>query len=71
MIIRHKRFLDVCFEVQYTLLGKLRGKWINMGYVKSWYLPTPPQVISINAIEWEQCTTPGVKCLRYGTWVQL
>jgi hypothetical protein len=72
MIIRHKRFLDVCFEVFTGLEDRAVGKWINMGYVNSFYLPVKSEIIEIkNKAEWEKCTTPNVKCLRYGTWVPL
>lgn len=74
MIIRHKRFLDVCFEVHQASYEDLwaKGFWLNMGYTKSWYLPIEYDFIDgIIRKDWEQCTTPEVKCLRYGTWVPL
>lgn len=74
MIIRHKNFLDICFEVSPTskFQSGFWGRWVNMGYVSSWYLPCPSLLLVIkDRNEWEQCTTPYVKCLRYGTWVPL
>lgn len=72
MIIRHKRFLDVCFQTTsetFQEYGHYLGRWVNMGYTKSWYLPTSPQWIQIrNKQNWEKCTDSKVDCLRYTTW---
>ena len=77
MIIRHKRFLDVCFQ---TLSGPTYGeclnywgRWVNMGYVSSWYLPIQNQWIELrDESDWEKCTNwEDMACLRYGTWVPL
>lgn len=73
MIIRHKQFLDVCFEADYFEFDTIAiGSWMNMGYVSSWYLPVEPTSVHITDSEnWECCTTPQIKCLRYGIWVPL
>lgn len=73
MIIRHKRFLDVCFETTGDLGNYKTGKWINMGYTKSWYLPSPMDSFEIeDRKDWEKCTNPTqVRCLRNGDWVPL
>lgn len=73
MIIRHKRFVDVCFDVFKSTDKFTRyGRWLNMGYTRSWFVPSDDEWIKIDVLsDWEQCTTPEVKCLRYGTWVPL
>jgi hypothetical protein len=74
MIIRHKRFLDVCFEVVkvYPQWNKYRGHWINMGYVKSWYLDHILRTIKIEDLsDWEKCMNTEVDCLRYTAWRSL
>jgi len=69
VIIRHKRFLDVCFEVElvYYSTGQIMGKWLNMGFVESWYLKRGSIFLS-DAREWEKCLEPDAKCLRYAKW---
>ena len=74
MIIKHKRALDVCFEVKtfYRSTGLILGKWINLGYVKSWYLDNKDTGIVVDDFtDWMQIIDTNVTCLRYGTWVPL
>lgn len=74
MIIRHKRFMDICFEpsIVYYSTGQIMGKWINMGYIKSWYLDNKITSLFIdNKKDWEKCTDTEVDCLRYTTWEPL
>ena len=82
MIIRHKSFKDVCFETTLKIehrhfhIGLYAmtafGKWMNMGYEQSWYLPCEEQKIDIHtSAEWEKCTEPHAKCLRYAIWEPL
>lgn len=72
MIIRHKRFMDACFQYHVKVGNSYGGKWVNMGYVNSWYMPTPTQWIDIeNITEWEKCLEPKAKCLRYAKWAPL
>jgi hypothetical protein len=74
-IIKHKRSMDVCFNV-FTVESRMRllairGAWINLGRKKSWLLDVLPDVImiSINDLhDWEICKTPEVKCLRNSEW---
>lgn len=74
MIIRHKRAMDVCFEVvhRYTPWNKYKGRWINMGYKKSWYLEAQNRTIKIEDLtEWEKCLDPYTECLRQAQWRSL
>lgn len=51
-------------------IGKWKsGRWINMGYVKSWYLPGKEQQLWLESSEeWELCLEPTAECLRYAKW---
>lgn len=73
MILRHKRFMDVCFQANYFFKdNSYIGRWINMGYVKSWFVPAPTEMIYIDdKTDWEKCTETDVYCLRYTTWEPL
>lgn len=70
MILRHKRFMDVCFSVNFFFPdNSYIGRWINMGYVNSFLVPAPTEMIYIDdKTEWEKCTNTEVNCLRYSTW---
>lgn len=71
MIIRHKRFMDVCFEiVTQNSGGEFTGYWWNMGYKNSWVIEygTLSEIIWS---EWEKLADPDIKCYRYGKWVSL
>lgn len=72
MIIRHKKFMDICFQYWYSYGNSYAGKWINMGYVNSWYLPAKTEFITVeDKSQWEQCLDPTAKCLRYAKWAPL
>lgn len=74
MIIRHKRFMDVCFYVSDCKFDFLyiEGYWINMGYVKSWFIDKQLVYGTVeNKADWEVCTGPDLPCLRYQTWEPL
>lgn len=72
MIIRHKRFFDVCFEIKGEIGRWKHGNWINMGYVKSWYLNNKSEDLWLeNGTDWELCLEPHLKCLRYAKWKAL
>lgn len=70
MIIRHKRFLDVCFEVSDEGSNGVTGWWINMGYTKSWYIERALIQID-NVRDWEKCLDPHIRCLRNARWKSL
>ena len=64
--------MDVCFEVFFINNEAAIGKWLNMGYVESFYLPLSTQSITLEDWSmWEKCTTPNAKCLRYAPWEPL
>ncbi len=73
MIIKHKRFKDVAFQTLDELGPVMHGRWINMGYTKSWYLPCPLDKVEIkDRQDWERCVNPSkVVCLRDGDWAPL
>lgn len=74
MIIKHKKFLDICFETFTGAPEGFFGQWVNMGYTKSWYIPVKPQWLSIkDKNDWEKLdeTIALPKCLRYGKWIPL
>lgn len=64
--------MDVCFDVDivYYSTGQLMGRWINMGYIKSWYLDKG-SIFVRDMAQWEKCLNPDAKCLRYATWEPL
>jgi hypothetical protein len=66
--------MDVCCEVVESLLnGKVIVRWINMGYVNSYYIKrASKELIQIeNTSDWEKCLDPYTKCLRYAKWGSL
>jgi hypothetical protein len=74
-VIRHKRFMDVCvlvtksFDVGHKL--KVKGKWVNMAYVRSYELGVNAKfdVAKSDLKDWEYCVSPeGKECLRYAEW---
>lgn len=76
-IIKHTRAMDVCFDV-YDVnylenVFKLKGCWINMGFVNSF--PLKHEIISIsheNLLKnWLVCTKPDSPCLRYAIWSRI
>lgn len=78
MIIKHDRFRDVCFEVQHEMVFlktfHYYGRWINMGYKASWYIPTPLEWITIESKhEWKQLDQSFLvpNCFRDGKWEAL
>jgi hypothetical protein len=76
--IKHKKFMDVCFEVKKSFdVGhkvKLKGNWWNMAFVKSFDIfhgcrPSNIEIRKENYGEWEYCTNPqSVDCLRNAQW---
>jgi len=72
MIIRHKKFLDICFHSNFLAFNTHHGRWVNMGYTKSWYLPGEKIFLTIqDPKDWEKCLEPAAKCLRYAKWAPL
>jgi hypothetical protein len=74
VIIRHKKFVDVCFEVLRPFSNTFYGRWINMGYCNSWYLPVKPDNIVVeDKTEWEKLDETWFvpDCFRYGRWIPL
>lgn len=73
MYIRHKGFKDVCIDATFLENKKFYARWINMGYTKSWYLPSKTEIHEIvDRKEWEKCINPTqVQCLRYAQWAPL
>ncbi len=81
MIIKHKKMMDVAFSVEHQQTfksypggyTKYRGKWLNLGYVKSWSLGVY-QVIDIkdeNRQDWLICDDEDEDCLRFSQWTIL
>lgn len=56
MIIRHKRALDVAFDVVSKYEGsthyKLKGYWWNMGFTMSWPIFPRPAYIEVAKSDW-------------------
>ncbi len=66
--------MDLCFEVTSNMFDLLyiEGYWINMGYVKSWYIDKKLVTGTVQRKdEWEKCLDYGAKCLRYAKWEPL
>jgi len=77
-IIKHERFLDVAFEVtgfyeaENNLL--LAGKWINQGFVESFYITGKLDAIRIkyeDLNKWLKLKDKSIKCYRNGEWITL
>lgn len=81
MIIKHDKFMDVAFDV-HQVLGpfgsnqylKIKGEWINQGFVKSYYIGERQviKVASKNVKHWSLCLDPNDHaCLRNCYWSRL
>lgn len=73
-IIKHNNSMDVCFNVlsidTYSSIW-LCGRWINMGFTKSWIIDSEPVVINIQANDisnWKVCDNITDDCYRYSDW---
>lgn len=73
-MIRHERFMDVCFEVTkvFELPHKIKvtGYWHNMGFVTSYPLLIKQTLnIPIEQIsQWSICMENFPKCYRNAPW---
>jgi hypothetical protein len=64
--------MDICFEIKRIFTDEFEGRWLNMGYVKSYYILPEEQTITIkNRADWEKCLDTSAKCLRYAKWAPL
>lgn len=79
--LKHDRFMDVCFEVTWSLdVGhkiKLKGNWWNMAYVNSFelfrgYKPSKIDIRKEDLKDWKQTRNrPPLACLRDCDWQPL
>jgi hypothetical protein len=72
-IIKHKNSMDVCFMISkvFTVHNrlKIKGFWINQGFVKSWALKSDRiEIMKADYSNWLRSTTPHVECLRHSQW---
>lgn len=73
-VIKHRDSMDVCFEVVSIYEGsnswKLKGFWINQGFVDSWRLFTTTSRIVIKKDNVKDLfyTTDIVPCYRKAEW---
>jgi hypothetical protein len=75
-IIRHKRAMDVAFDISKRFdtgpIGrrfKLKGHWINMGFDESYVIMPDKIEIQYEDLEnWEYCLNPFEKCIRKSLW---
>jgi hypothetical protein len=79
-IIRHKNAMDVAFRVQKTQgpFGssqkyKLKGEWINMGFVQSYAIGIVNKIeLNREALsQWELCLESEPQCIRHSQWKAL
>lgn len=76
-VIRHKQAMDVCFLVHKTFIlphkVKLKGEWINMGFVESYNIGEKQNIelMKEEIANWEVCLDQYPKCYRYAAWRSL
>jgi hypothetical protein len=69
-VIRHRRALDVVFRVDKVFnVGhklKIKGHWINMGFVKSWVIDRANITIETKDLgNWSRAQFNDSECFRY------
>lgn len=77
MIIKHEKFMDVAFKV-YKVFGpfgtegyqKVKGEWVNAGYVKSYCLGITQsfEIERKDLKNWLFCLEPQSECIRHANW---
>ena len=87
-IIKHDKAMDVMFDVMQVIWTptrlKLKGAWLNMGFVdagRNWIIPASGKqdgryIVHIEIAHedlknWKFCGTPQAKCLRYEKWLKI
>lgn len=78
-LIKHDRMMDVCAEVLSHFEGsdyyKLKIRWVNMGYLQSYYIFSKTDYIKImkkDLTNWEWCRIlPEDICYRNSPWKQI
>lgn len=71
-LIKHIKFVDVaCFVL--SIHGDwLYVQWVNLGYNKSWIIPTEPLGIRPNPKNWLKCNkNRDYQCYRNAPWVSM
>lgn len=68
--IKHRRSMDVAAKVLAVFDdNRILVRWINQGFVKSFYLPVAGQIIKLDN-DWLLANNPGM-CLRYCGWSRI
>lgn len=77
-IIKHDRALDTCLEVLAIYYGsdyyKLKVRWINLGFNKSYYIFNRHDNIKIKKTDipnWSFLLDKDDDCYRYSRWKQI
>lgn len=76
-IIKHKRFSDIALAVEkvydFDHKWKVKGDWINQGFVDTYPLGIKAKIVipAEKLSEWLICKNPNAQCIRYEEWKPL